>query len=328
MDLTHAAAYHGPGWCPRPSTLEQEIAAGDLWAPMRVACDHDVLTDVALHCPAADRLTCAAPDELQHLRRIDHAALRRDIDTLAAAYQDLGVTVHELPNAAPSPAHAYRGANAMYVRDLLWMTKAGAVIPRMASTVRAGEELQSLRLCAGLGIPVAQTIGGAARFEGADAHWLRPDLVAVGVGTRTNLAGAESVAALAASQNARIITIGVPRGIQHLLGILQAVNENVLAARTDLIDPTDLNCLRGEGFTVIDVPEIDEVSAGYAFNFVTLAPGAVLMTSGSDQTARLLGEHGITCAAQVHVPELFRGAGGIACATGILRRIPQHSGKD
>ena len=328
MDIKNAAAYHGPGWCLRPGSLEQEIAAGDLWAPMQVACDHDVLTDVALHCPSADRLTCATPDELQHLRQIDHAALRRDIDTLAAVYQDLGITVHEVPRTEPTPAHPYRGANAMYVRDLLWMTKAGAVIPRMASSVRAGEELQSLRLCAGLGIPVAGTIGGDARFEGADAHWLHPGLVAVGLGTRTNRAGARLIAAQAALQGAKTMTIGVPRGIQHLLGILQVVSTGVLAARTDLIRPADTRRLRERGFAIIDVPESNEVSSGYAFNFVTLAPGAVLMTSGSGATERLLARRGITCAAQVHVPELFHGAGGIACATGILRRTPQHSGED
>ena len=328
MDLTNAAAYHGPGWRPRSGSLEQEVVAGDLWAPMSVACDHDRLTDVALHCPSADRLTCADPDQLQHLRHIDHDALRRDIDTLAAAYRDLGVAVHELPQTSATEAHPYRGANAMYARDLLWMTKAGAVIPRMASTVRAGEELQTLRLCAELAIPVARTIGGEARFEGADAHWLRPDLVAVGIGTRTDKAGADQIAATAAAQGARTITITVPRGIQHLLGILQVIDADLLAARTDLLDPADVRRLREEGFTVIDVPESDEVTSGYAFNFVVLAPATLLMTSGSADTARLLAAHGVTCAAQVEVPELFHGAGGIACATGILRRIPQHSGKD
>ncbi len=328
MDLTSPAAYHGPGWRARAGTLEQEIADGDLWAPMSVSCDADTLTDVVLHCPAADRLTCAEPDEIQQLRRIDHTRLRGDIENLAGAYRRFGVTVHELPPAKPTAAHPYLGANAMYVRDLLWMTKAGAVIPRMASTVRAGEEAQTLGLCAELGVAVAMTIAGEGTFEGADAHWLRPDLVAVGVGTRTNATGARAIAALAASQGARVITIGVPRGIQHLLGILQVVDADVLAARTGLLDPAVTRRLREEGFTVIDVPESDEVTSGYAFNFVTLAPRTILMTSGSEQTGRLLAEHGVECAARVDTPELFHGAGGIACATGILRRVPERSGKD
>ena len=318
-----AAAYHGPGWRSRPGRHEDDLAPGGTWAPLRVSRDFDRLTDVTLHCPPAALLTAGEPDALQHLERLDHTALRRDMDALTEAYGALGVTVHELPAPEPPGRNPYRGANAMYARDLLWMTKAGAVIPRMASAVRAGEELQTLRLCARLGIPVARTIGADGVFEGADAQWLRSDLVAVGLGARTNDAGARQVADEARQQGAQVLQLSVPTGVQHLLGVLQVLDTDLLAARTSVMDPGEVGHLRDLGFTVVDIPESDEVRTHLAFNFVTVAPRAVLMPTGSPDTAALLARHGVECVARVPIPELVKGAGGIACATGILARTSQ-----
>ncbi|MCX5208701.1 arginine deiminase family protein [Kitasatospora sp. NBC_00240] len=321
MDLTASAAYHGPGWRPRAGSLAEEIADGGLWAPMSVRCDADRLRDVVLHCPPAERLTSGRPDQLQHLRPLRYARLRRDLDALAAAYGRLGITVHEFAAPAPRPANPYCGANAMYARDLLWMTGAGAVIPRMASAVRAGEEHQTLGLCARLGIPVARSVGADGRFEGADALWLRPGLVAVGIGVRTDSSGARQVAEEAERQGASVLTLTVPRDVQHLLGVLQVLDTDLLAARTSRLESAEVRRLRELGFDVVEVPEDEEVVRGFAFNFVTVAPRAVLMSEGSARTAALLGRHGVECVARVPVPELFGGAGGIGCATGILRRL-------
>ncbi|MER6187189.1 arginine deiminase family protein [Streptomyces sp. NPDC001652] len=319
-----AAAYHGPGWRSRPGRHEDDITLGGIWAPLRVERDCDRLTDVALHCPPAALLTAGDPDALQHLERLDHSALRRDMDALAEAYRALGITVHELPAPQAPGGNPYSGANAMFARDLLWMTRAGAVIPRMASRVRAGEELQTLRLCAQLGIPVARTIGADGLFEGADAQWLRTDLVAVGLGTRTNYAGARQVAQEARQQGARTLRLSVPSGVQHLLGVLQMLDVDLLAARTSIMDPADVRRLRELGFTVVDIPESDEVRTQQAFNFVTVAPRSILMPAGSQDTAALLARHGVECVARVPIPELAKGAGGIACATGILARTAQN----
>ncbi|MET9730533.1 arginine deiminase family protein [Streptomyces sp. NPDC006458] len=321
-----AAAYHGPGWRPRPGRQEDDVATGGTWARLRVCRDFDRLTDVVLHCPPAEVLTAGAPDELQHLQRLDHTALRRDMDALAEAYDALGVTVHELPGPSPLGGNPYRGANAMYARDLLWMTGAGAVIPRMASAVRAGEELQTLRLCAGLGVPVARTIGADGVFEGADALWLRSGLVALGLGVRTNHAGARQIEDEVRQQGARVLPLTVPAGIQHLLGVLQVLDADLLAARTSLMDPAEVRHLRDLGFTVVDVPESEDVRSHLAFNFVTVAPRMVLMPRGADATATVLARHGVECVARVATPELTKGAGGIACATGILARSSQDRG--
>jgi len=114
----------------------------------------------------------------------------------------------------------------------------------------------------------------------------------------------------------------VPTGVQHLLGVLQVLDADLLAARTSIMDQAEIRHLRELGFTVVDIPESEEVSTHLAFNFVTVAPRAVLMPTGSRATADLLSRHGVECVARVPIPELTKGAGGIACATGILARTP------
>lgn len=316
------AAYHGPGWRERPGTLADEIAAGWPWAPLRVRQEYDTLTDVALHAPSAAALTAAAPDELQHLSRMEAGALRRDMDGLAETYQALGIRVHHLPHPPRHRPGTLAGGNAMYARDLFWMTGEGAIISRMASPARCGEELQALELFARLHVPVLRTIAGAALFEGADALWLRSDLVAIGVGRRTNPAGCRLVAEEARRQGADTVVLTVPDGIQHLLGTLQALDTDLLAVRAERLDPDGRRRLRDRGFELIEVTETPEVSRGYAFNFVVVGRRRVVMTEGSSALRSTLAAHGVDCAAVVAVPELFLGAGGIGCATGILARSP------
>lgn len=321
MAVTTPAAYHGPGWSERAGTQRDDIGAGWPWATFAVHCDADPLTDVVLHCPPAAALRAAPPDRLQHLAPISEDALRRDLAGLAIAYAGLGITTHWLP-PLDAPQSRLAGANAMYARDLFWMTPEGAVLSRMASTVRTGEERQAATLLAGLGAPTVRTVGGAGLFEGADALWLRPDLVAIGVGRRTNAIGAAQVAAEARRLGARTLDLAVPVGVQHLLGVVQVIGRNLLAVRTERLDAAAVRALRDEGLDIVEIPEWSEVTDECAMNLVTVADRAVVLIEQAVQTRRRLESHGVNCAAVVAVPELLKGAGGIGCATGILARRP------
>ncbi|AUG80539.1 hypothetical protein CFP65_5858 [Kitasatospora sp. MMS16-BH015] len=319
------AAYHGPNWRERTGSQAEDLAEGWPWAPYAVHADHHRLTDVVLHCPDPALLTAAPPDRLQHLTTLDHGALAADIDRLQAGYEHLGITVHRLPQrrtalgGAAAPGRL-GGANAMYARDLFWMGPEGAVLSRMASGVRAGEERQAAELLTGLGVPIARTVGGTGLFEGADALWLRPGLVAIGVGRRTNTEGALQIAEEARQLGADRLLLRVPEGVQHLLGVVQVVGEGLLAVRTGRLDPTDTAALRWLGFHLIEVPEWPEVVEGCAMNLVVVADRVVVLPDGSARTRALLARYGVECAAVLPVPELLKGAGGIGCATGILAR--------
>lgn len=320
MDLTRPSAYHGHGWRPRSGTLSDDLQSGVHRGPFGVNSDSATLTDVVLFTPAEPVVQAADPQTLQHLRPLNATRLAEDIGRLADTYERLGIRVHPLPPPRPERMNLLAGANAMYARDLLWMTPQGAVISRMASEARAGEEDQALRLCANLGIPIVRTIGGNGLFEGADALWLRPDLLAVGIGHRTNASGAEQVTGIAHQVGTAVVELHVPDGIQHLLGAVQVVAEGVAAVRTGIFDPNDVVRLQRAGVDVLPVAESDEVRNGFAFNMVCLAPNRIVMVDGAPRTRGLFSDLGIECAATVAVPELLAGAGGIGCATGILGR--------
>ena len=321
MDLTGATAYHGPGWRPRLGTLVDDVADGVLWAPYAVASDSAVLRAVALHCPTRQHLEHASPDVLQHAMLVEHAGLEREINMLAGRYEALGVRVHWVP---PPPPELWpkrlAGANAMYARDLLWMTPAGAVISRMASTVRAGEERQAQRLLAELGVPTVRTIAESGTFEGADALWLRPGLAAIGHGRRTNAAGADQAARVVHELGGTVVDVKVPDTIQHLLGLVQVLDEDLLAVRVDLVRPRDLASLKAQSFELIEVHESLEIARHLAFNFVVLGPRRVLMMAGAVELSTQLTSHGIDVVDMIRADHLLDGAGGIACATGVLWR--------
>jgi arginine deiminase len=68
------------------------------------------------------------------------------------------------------------------------------------------------------------------------------------------------------------------------------------------------------------VPEIEETTAMQGMNVVTVAPRTIVMPKGCPTLKRIYAAAGLTVAAEVGIEQLKRGAGGLACATGILSR--------
>jgi N-dimethylarginine dimethylaminohydrolase len=212
----------------------------------------------------------------------------------------------------------------MFVRDLFVNTRAGAVGARMASTVRAGEELYAAHALAGLAHPIARSIGGRGVFEGADALWLDRKNVLCGVGARTNAEGYRQLREQLALQGVRCHAVKIPREVQHLLGILQLVDRNLALVRTELAPTRLLTRLKRAGVRIVSVPELAEVTQKQGMNIVTVRPRTIVMPADCPRLESLYRASGLTIAGRVAIPELLKGAGGIACATGILaREVPR-----
>ena len=67
------------------------------------------------------------------------------------------------------------------------------------------------------------------------------------------------------------------------------------------------------------LPDNDELNIMLGMNFVTLSPGKIVMPSGAPEIKAKLAASGIE-AHEIDVSEYLKGAGGLACLTGILRR--------
>lgn len=308
------ASLGGSGWQSRTSTHEQDVEAGRIWS--RCGCPGEsarlvscVLAQpsgaVGAAVPAREQLFEATPDvELMQLQCL---ALR---DSLEAA----GVHV-DLLTAEDGPA------NLVFMRDLFFMTPAGAVIGRPAAAQRAGEPRLAAAFLAALGVPIAATIVGGGTFEGADALWVNQNLVLVGVGNRTNAQGAAQVASVLKSFGVETAMVPVPQTSQHLLGVLNFVADTV-AAYNDFSRsaPIEEFC-RTHDIELLTTPHFQELKRFRAFNFVALAPFKILAPAGADKTYAALRRQGIQVA-EVPFSEYLKCDGGVGCSVAPILRIP------
>ena len=317
METEDFAAYHGPGWKPRGSSLSEEIRAGELWAPLLNDCEDGRLTDVLLHMPGTGLATVQDPDSALHVRPVDHVALDEQHEGLAEAYESLGVRVHRVDSSSVDDR---RHPNAIFLADVFWQTPHGAVVSRMASPQRAGEERHVAAALARIGVPIAVTIGGSGVCEGADWIWLRPDLALCGLGPRTNREGFDQVRAVLEPRGVRCVAAPFPLVCMHLMGCVRIVSAERALVRSDDAQPELLATLADAGYEVVDVAESEEIVGRLAFNFVVLDRNRVLMPAGCPRTRTILEQAGVEVVAEMPISEYVNMAGGPACASGVLRR--------
>jgi N-dimethylarginine dimethylaminohydrolase len=311
-DFSTPAAYGGTGWSPRTTSLREEI--GRVWGACGLYDEWGPLRAVLLHRPGPE-LAVTDPDSAQLLEPVDPERAAAEHDALAKAYGAEGILVHFVePAGVPTP-------NLMFCADLFIMTPEGAIVGRPASTVRAGEERWVARRLADLGIPIVRTVRGDGTFEGADATWLDARTVVVGRGLRTNAEGAAQVAAILGDMGVAAIPVDLPWGAMHLMGVLRIANRDLAIAWPGRLAVQAVEALRGRGYRVLFLPEAPAPDRSTALNFVTLAPGRILMAEGYPIFERFFEKAGLACRT-TPVAELRRAAGGIGCLTGILERAP------
>jgi N-dimethylarginine dimethylaminohydrolase len=242
--------------------------------------------------------------------------LGSELSLLAKALSKNGVEVCWLEaDWFPSPR-----PNLMFVRDQFMMTPWGALLGRMASPVRAGEEKWAQLALARAGVPVLWTVRGRGTFEGADGLWLSPSTVAVGVGNRTNAAGFEQVRHVLREFGVTVVPVPLPRSVQHLLGLLQIVSPEKVLLRTEHASSGLRRLLSRHELEIIPVPESEEVVSRQGMNVLTVAPNRVIMASGCPRLHALYERNGIKILAEAEISQLVNAAGGIACASAPLFR--------
>lgn len=313
------AAYQGQGWRPRSRTNAAEGAAGRPWRSFGVDSQFCRLRTAVVCLPDPSWPQPASWNEIQYLQPVDYAGMRQELQAYARTLEGLGVEV--LRWTAPRTlADGRPPYNAVFARDLFTLTPEGAFLSRMASEVRAGEEQVVAAELARGGVPVIFAVSGQAVWEGADLLWLSPRRVLIGVGQRTSVSGAEQLKLAFGLQGIEVVTVAVPDGVQHLLGVVQILSADCALVRAELAGPQLVEVLRTAGFRVVPVPESRELRCEHALNVVTVDAMTVVMAAGCPVTRALLEAAGVTVAATVSAPNLFGAGGGLACATGILQR--------
>jgi arginine deiminase len=306
----------GERWFPSETSFADELK--DLWGNWY--CDSEVgrLRAVLMHRPGIEieGITEENFAEFRFRAPMNPVRARRQQDQLAEIYRAHGVEVHYVDGQRDDKP------NAMFMRDLLFMTPEGAIVCRPAIPARRGEEKAVARTLATLGVPIIKTINGDGFFEGASAMWVNRETVVIGTGSRTNESGALQVERELRNIGVKnVIRTQIPYGSIHLDGYMNMADRNKL-----VIFPwhTTYDCMKqllDLGIELIELPYIDELKQGMSLNFVAIAPGKVVMPTGNPLTKDLLLQNGIEVI-EVEMDEIINGWGAIHCMTAFLNRDP------
>jgi dimethylargininase len=221
-------------------------------------------------------------------------------------------------------AEALEGqVDAVYAHDPMVMTARGGIPLQMAKPARMREPEHAAEELARLGIPVIGALEGDAYADGGDRYWIDDRTMAVGLGYRTNRAGAAALARLVEPEGVVVEAYDMPHDqgpeyVLHLQSFLSGVAEGLCVVYEPLAPVRLLQDLRARGTDWIAIDHDSYIAMGC--NVLAVRPGVVVMVDSAPAVRRELERRGI----EVHVydgSELsLKGDGGPTCLTQPLLR--------
>jgi N-dimethylarginine dimethylaminohydrolase len=305
------SAHGGEAWQPRAGSLDTEI--GSVWADCGVRTEVGRLRKVLLHRPGPEITGIDDPAPVLWDALLEPELATHQHDLLAETYRRLGVeVVYMQPGDQATP-------NLYFARDLFFMTPQGAIISRMASAARAGEERIAAAALAAAGVPILMSVHGSATFEGADIVYLDDGVVLVAFGFRSNREGCRQVSSMLREIGLEPVIVEMPYGTGHIDGGLSIIDKRRAIIRPYHCPYGAIEQLNRLGYQLIEVPDEAETAAGMAINLVPVAPGVVVLPAGNPNTQRALEQYDIECH-PVDISELKKGGGAVHCMTGVIKR--------
>ncbi len=161
--------------------------------------------------------------------------------------------------------------NALFCRDLVFMTPEGAIVTRPATEARRGEERYAAKKLADLGVPIIRTICGGATFEGAMGMWIDRHTVILASGVRTNREGYEMVRyELERMGVTQIIHMQIPYGHAHIDGLVNMASHDVAMIHASQVPYDVCDALKKKGIKLLECPSRNEAKETLAINYVAI----------------------------------------------------------
>ena len=249
-------------------------------------------------------------------RRPDPAALTRQHEAFCALLDSLGARVEV--------AEALDGqVDAVYMHDPLVVSARGAVPLRMRKPARVEEPEAAARELERLGVPVLGRLEAGAYADGGDRFWLDDRTIAVGLGHRTNRAGADALARLLEPEGVRVEAYDLPYDegpahVLHLQSFLSAVTEDLCVVYEPLAPVRLLDDLRAGGWDWIAIDRDAYLAMGC--NVLAVRPGVAVVVDGVPSVRRALEARGVEVHAYDGSELSLKGDGGPTCLTAPLLR--------
>ena len=305
-------AIPGDVWFPDANTFEEDMRS--CWGDWGVSSEVEELKSVLMRRPGAEVERFDAFQARFTDASLDVELFRQQHDRLAQLYRDHGIKVHYIEE------QRLDRPNAVYCRDLMFMTPEGAIITRPGMAARRGEERYVAAALAKLGVPIACTVGGDGIFEGANAMWVDRRTVILSTSCRTNESGYQQVSHVLRRMGVdQIIFMQIPYSNIHIDGILNIASPEVVMIHAQQVPYDVCDALKKKGMKILEAPSTHEVTKTLGCNFVAIRPGLVVQPEGNPRCRELLERNGVTVI-PVAVSEFLKGRGAVHCATAFLKR--------
>ena len=300
-------------------TAEQQTYVwGQQWG-----CDNDVgqLRKCLMHRPGAELELIDASKRIEAIGSYgdleagwywqsasipDMDELRAQHDGLVRTLQAEGVEVVFLDDVEPD------GIKSVYTRDSSIAVKGGAIVTRMARSIRRGEEAHVTKTIANLGMPILRTLHGTAMAEGGSFAWLNSTTAVIGRSICVNEEGCRQIEEVLAYQGVELLRVDLNGYLIHIDGALTMIDRNVAIIDPDLLPFWFLEKLREIGIHTVEINQQDDE---WVVNCLAVRPGRVIMPRGlSDKTRSDLDKLGIEII-EIAYDKVQLNGGGIHCST-------------
>jgi dimethylargininase len=246
----------------------------------------------------------------------DAGRLAAEHDAFRAELEAAGVEV------VVSATSAESGLDGVYPYDPALVVRGGALLLRPGKDSRLGEVEPLGRALNEAGVPTAARIEAPATVDGGDTCWLDEHTLLVGLGYRTNEAGATALRT--ALPDVEVLAYDLPhhRGraeLLHLMSIISPLAVDLAVVYLPLLPVRLVQLLAERGIELVEVP--DEEFATQGPNVLALAPRIALALDGNPETRRRMEAAGVDVRVYRGDELSHKGEGGPTCLTRpILRR--------
>ncbi len=245
-----------------------------------------------------------------------------DLKRIAEEHEGLRAKLEEAgAEVVVATRDADRNPDAVYVFDPAFVTDAGAILLRPGKEARRGE-VEAMRAdFEAAGVPIAAELAEPAIAEGGDAFWLDERTLVVGLGYRTNAAGAAQFGA--ALPGVEVITVDLPHyhgpdHCMHMLTLISPLDADLALVYLPLLPVRLVELLEERGVALVEVP--DEEFESMACNVLALGPRTALALEGNPETRQRMEAAGVDVRVYAGEELSRKGEGGPTCLTLPLSR--------
>lgn len=173
-------------------------------------------------------------------------------------------------------------------------------------------------------VPILASLQAPATAEGGDLLWVRPDLLAVGQGFRTNSDGLDQLREVLQDAGVGVEPVQLPyfsgpAACLHLMSLISLVDDDLAVIYPRLLPVPFWQNLKEEGFDFVEVP--DEEFDRMAPNVLAVAPRDCITIEGNPVTKQRLEEAGCRVRTYRGREISLKAEGGATCLTRpILRK--------